>query len=64
MPLIIILIEFFRGITGVYRLLGRDYASLQDVVSVRRSVCPVLFSNDEKRHLPCSDDDEIRYGLR
>ena len=24
----------------------------------------MLFSNDEKRHVPCSDDDEISHGLR
>ena len=32
--------------------------------SVGPSVCPVLFSNDEKRHFPCSNDDEISYGAR
>ena len=32
--------------------------------SARPSVRPVLFSNDEKRHFPCSDDDEISHGER
>ena len=31
--------------------------------SVRPSVCLMLFSNDEKRHVPCSNEDEISYGL-
>ena len=32
--------------------------------SVRWSVGPVLFSNDEKHHFLCSDDNEIRHGPR
>ena len=32
--------------------------------SVRPSVRPVLFSNYEKRHVPCSDDEDISHGLR
>ena len=32
--------------------------------SFPQSVCPVLFSNDEKRHFLCSDDNEIWHGPR
>ena len=32
--------------------------------SVRRSVCPVLFSNIEKRHFRSSDDNQIQQGVR
>ena len=35
-----------------------------DYASVCPSVRPVLFSNDEKRHVPCSDDNEISNGRR
>ena len=32
--------------------------------SVRPSVGSIIFSNNEKRHSLCSDDDEIRHGPR
>ena len=51
--------SFLDATTHLYK---RSFRSVR--LSVRPSVRPPLFSNDEKRHFPFSDDNKIRQGPR
>ena len=51
--------SFLDATTHLYK---RSFRSVR--LSVCPSVRPLLFSNDEKRHFPFSDDNEIRQGPR
>jgi len=55
---------FFRLKLQVVFLDATTHLYKRSCPSVGPSVCPVLFSNDEKRPFRCSDDDEIWHAPR